>query len=164
MKMMSFPSVSNGLRFLFLTVLCIGLVVAWDATAADAITQQKGSKDTVATLRVIDKITAQPELMKVDVGSVVVYKTLEILAKRCVVSKSGERFAALLEIYENHPIEGAKRLFAGWLFSDNASISNLEHRYYDVGIVKCEPRKDDEEEKAAKEEKEESAPSQEPTE
>jgi hypothetical protein len=78
------------------------------------------------------------------------YKKLEITLKSCMVSsKNKKQNAALIKINETSsrnenknkldnmqpPI--IKKIFYGWIFSDNKTVSHLDHPIYQIYLSKC---------------------------
>lgn len=125
-------------RLLFL-LYCAVAVGGWGDAHAEEAEPPKGSKDVMVWIRVIDKLAAQPKDIRVSVGTVANYQTLSVLPKRCSINDEGQ-YAALLEVYDQPPAGGTQELFSGWMFSASPSLSHIEHPFYDVALVKCEPR------------------------
>lgn len=119
---------------MLLVLLCAG----WgEARAAAEAEPPKNGKSVVVRLRVIDKVAARSENIRVNVGTTAHYRTLSLLPRRCSVNDEGQ-YAALLEVYDQPPAGGTRMLFSGWMFSASPSLSHLEHPFYDVSLMKCD--------------------------
>lgn len=132
--------------FLVCLVVLLKAPLAWAQTPAPAAAP-KGSKDVLVSVLVIDKVAGQPQTLQVTVGTVVNFRTLSILPRRCSVNDEGQ-FAALVEIYDQPPSGGTEEVFSGWMFSASPSLTHIEHPFYDVSLLKCEPRKEEKKEAA----------------
>lgn len=130
--------------FLFVCLVVMALCAPLGHAQAPA-PAPKGSKDVLVSVLVIDKVAGQPQTLQVTVGTVANFRTLSILPRRCSVNDEGQ-FAALLEIYDQPPSGGTEEVFSGWMFSASPSLTHIEHPFYDVSLLKCEPRKEEKKE------------------
>ena len=95
------------------------------------------------TLRVLNKVTAQSQLVKANPGDTVKFGKLEVTATTCRVSapNSLTDYAGLFDISElpAGSTDGKKKpLFHGWMYASSPSIAALEHPIYDVTMVSCD--------------------------
>jgi hypothetical protein len=91
-------------------------------------------------LRVLNKVTAQAELLKAKPGATIEFGRLSIEAVQCYQSSPSSQpdSVALLKISEHVPEqEKPKLLFHGWMYQSSPSITSLEHPVYDVTMVDC---------------------------
>jgi hypothetical protein len=111
------------------------------ATIADAALAPAMTKEPIAILQGLDKITARVSRFAAPVGQAVKLGTLSIVVRDCEKSAPEDRpeNAAFLQIYENRPGEAPVRRFSGWMFSSSPALSALEHPVYDVNLLECEP-------------------------
>ena len=103
---------------------------------------EEGYQDyNIVVLQGLNKVTGHISKIQGPVGSVLTFGTLGITASRCWKSAPEDQpeNAALLEIRENRPTEGPKKIFLGWMFSSSPGISGLEHPVYDITVLSCEP-------------------------
>lgn len=117
-------------------------------------------------LQGLNKVTGHISKIEGPLGASLRFGNLEIVPKRCWRAPPEEQpeNAALLDIAEFQPGEGAHRIFQGWMFSSSPGLSGLEHAVYDITVLSCEERKDPEkaEEPAKKEEAKPAAPKAKP--
>ncbi|MEP5730990.1 MAG: DUF2155 domain-containing protein [Sulfitobacter sp.] len=89
-----------------------------------------------AVLRALDKTSGTTLDIQMAVGQSRRLGSLEIVMKECrypAGNPSGNAFAAL-DISENGK-EGM--LFSGWMIAASPALSSLEHRRYDVWVIRC---------------------------
>lgn len=92
-------------------------------------------------LRVLNKVTAQSQLLKFKPGETIAFGQLRILGVTCQASapNSQSDYAALLDITEEMPTgQPPKPLFRGWMYASSPSITSLEHPVYDVTMALCD--------------------------
>jgi len=93
-----------------------------------------------ALLQGLDKVTTKISAFDADNGKLVRFGTLEITVRKCTRSRPDQKLerAAFLEIDDIDPSTKAKkRVFSGWMFSSNPSLSALDHPVYDVWVKDC---------------------------
>lgn len=104
--------------------------------------EEKGAPPRKVTIRALNKVTAQSELLTLKTNEKTKFGQLEITAVTCRISSptSQTDYAALLDISE-HVLGGStpqlKPLFRGWMYASSPSITALEHPVYDVTMVEC---------------------------
>ena len=124
-----------------------------DVVKAPEVTSEAASKDMIVDLAIIDKNLGRRRRLEVPMGRTIQYRTMEVLPQRCVIdgaAKPVPQHALLAEIYVSKPRAAVERVFSGWMFAGDPSLSGLSHPYYDVVVFGCHPKP---EEKAAVEEK-----------
>ena len=133
---------------IFLAVLCLST----QAFAADVAVEGKnlpplpdeenGSSYNTILLQGLNKVTGHISKLEAPVGTVMRFDNLEIIARRCWKADPEERpeNAGLLEILELKPGEMPQTVFLGWMFSSSPGLSGLEHPVYDVTVLDCENR------------------------
>ena len=94
--------------------------------------------DTVV-LRALDKVTAQVQLLRVNVGQPTSFGRLEILAKTCFTRPPEEtpESSVLLQIVKTVGKEKTK-VFDGWMFASSPDLSAMDDPVYDIWVVSCE--------------------------
>lgn len=103
-------------------------------------------------LQGLEKITARRQRFDAQMGVVTRFGNLEIVPRACWQAPDSSQRpenAALLEIWYWKPGEQPSMLFFGWMFSSSPGLSSLAHSVYDVTVLECLP-KPEEEEKAEK--------------
>ena len=90
-------------------------------------------------LQGLDKVTARVTTIVANVGQVVKFGTLEIIARHCDKRPPEEppESAAFLDIWETRPGEPAVSLFRGWMFASSPALNALEHPVYDIWVKDC---------------------------
>lgn len=93
----------------------------------------------IASLRIINKITAQSENLKIKVGDSAFYGNIEIYVLKCFKKQAYEGIdnQILIRVVESKIDEDPKEIFYGWLFSYNKSLNSLEHPVYYIDAVDC---------------------------
>ena len=92
-----------------------------------------------AVLQGLDKVTARVTTLEVNLGEVVRFGTLEIIARHCDKRPPEDtpESAAFLDIWEVRPGEAAAGVFRGWMFASSPGLNALEHPVYDVWVQGC---------------------------
>lgn len=92
----------------------------------------------VATIQVLNKITAKSKLIDIPVGSSVKVETLTIKVNICWQSSPYDLMEnkISLEVTEqknnqNFPV------YTGWMFSSSPGIASIEHAVYDIVAINC---------------------------
>jgi hypothetical protein len=90
-------------------------------------------------LQGLDKVTARVTTIEAQIGQVVRFGTLEIIARSCDKRPPEEppESAAFLDIWETRPGEPAVSLFRGWMFASSPALNALEHPVYDIWVLDC---------------------------
>ena len=91
---------------------------------------------TTAELQVLDKVSAHATALTLKVGQAADNASLSIALRACMVRPpdKAQDSAAYLDIQDSRP--GAPG-FHGWMFSNEPSLSMLEHPIYDLHLVSC---------------------------
>lgn len=97
------------------------------------------SADTVAVLRVLDKVTGRVSTIDAPMRTPVFFGTLEITPHACYKTPPEEppESAAFLEIAEVKAGEPRQLRFTGWMFASSPALSALQHPVYDVWVLDC---------------------------
>ena len=105
------------------------------------ITEEEFTNDKqVATIQVLNKITAKARYINIAVNSEAIVGTIRIKIKSCWRSSPYDLLEnkILLDIDEQKTGEkDYKNIFSGWMFSSSPGISSLEHAVYDVVAINC---------------------------
>ncbi len=90
-------------------------------------------------LQGLDKVTARVTTIETEIGRVVRFGTLEIIARHCDKRPPEEtpESAAFLDVWETRPGEPAVSLFRGWMFASSPALNALEHPVYDIWVLDC---------------------------
>lgn len=89
-----------------------------------------------AQLRALDKTSGDALDIEISVGQTRQLGSLSIVLSECrypVGNPSGNAYA-LLEISEAGK---AGSLFSGWMIASSPALSAMEHRRYDVWVIRC---------------------------
>lgn len=106
------------------------------------ITSEAASKEMRVDLAIIDKNLGRHQRLQVPMGRTIQYRMLEVMPQRCVIDGAAKplpQHALLADIYVRKPGASAQRVFSGWMFAGNPSLSALSHPYYDVIVFGCLP-------------------------
>jgi len=121
-------------RAVFVTITCLGSLLAGSAVAATWIDGDK------ARLQALDKITARISTVEAPVGAARFYGTLEITINRCAFHPPEEppENAAFITVRDRgYDGLAPKQVFSGWIFSSSPAVSALEHPVYDLTLLAC---------------------------
>ncbi|GAN59691.1 hypothetical protein ACI01nite_18160 [Acetobacter cibinongensis] len=92
---------------------------------------------SVAVVRVLDRLDAHVDVLKIPVGTTAHFKSLDITPGRCLqrpVTVSPDA-AGWLELHDTHP-DGAT--YKGWMLAAEPGLGVFESAVYDVRMVRCE--------------------------
>jgi hypothetical protein len=119
----------------------IGVCLFVAVFAAPAFADPHGT----AVLQTLDKVTARVSTIDVGVERTVRFGTLLIKVQKCDKRPPEEtpESTVFLEISEQRPGESPVLTFAGWMFSSSPALNALEHPVYDVWVIDCKDRLDD---------------------
>jgi len=103
-----------------------------------------------AVLQGLDKITARISTIKVAVGETVNFGSLQITLRACDKKPPEEtpESAAFLQIVEQKQGEQPVTRFSGWMFASSPALSAMEHPVYDLWVLDCENKGEQEPEQA----------------
>lgn len=93
---------------------------------------------TIATVRILDKITAKSSIVDIKIGEKYNYASLGISIYQCWNAPLDQKPETKILIrVEEERDEKKQNLFFGWLFASSPSISSIEHPIYDITAIKC---------------------------
>lgn len=89
-----------------------------------------------AELTVLDKVRAQPSPLSVRVGQSVLFGSLTITVRGCVVRPPDlpQDSAAFLEVADSRTGSAG---FRGWMLAGAPGLSQMEHPIYDLRVTAC---------------------------
>lgn len=96
-----------------------------------------------AVLLFTDKVSARSQKVTVAVPAQASFQTLVLQVQKCQIASGGDKHAEhsmLLEVFTSEDNQGNPsnaRIFAGWMFKNKASLTSLQHPYFDVALVEC---------------------------
>lgn len=95
---------------------------------------------SLVILQGLDKETARIQTFGGKVGSVVTFRTLQIVIRRCQKTppQMKPEKAAFLQIYDVNPESKKKKMvFSGWMFASSPALSAMDHPTYDIWLKDC---------------------------
>ncbi len=101
-----------------------------------ATAQQVTGDGTGAVLRTLDKTSGEVIDVEIGVGQTMAYGSLQVTLHECrypASNPTGDAFA-LIQVVDAREI---KELFAGWMVASSPALNALEHRRYDVWVLRC---------------------------
>ena len=119
------------------------LPVVADPSAPDQAPQSpqplSTAPGTVLMLRGLDKITGRPTDISAPIGKPVHFATLTITARYCYSTPASEtpETSAFLQIEDQRPDQGSKRVFSGWMYASSPGLNGMQHPLYDVWVINC---------------------------
>ena len=103
--------------------------------------KSENSKKIYINLTALDKITAKTSSIRLAVGEIKSFGSLEIKALKCAYSKDIDNPDTLAYIQvkdlsskDNNQVF----LFNGWTFASNPTLQSIDHPVYDLWIINCE--------------------------
>lgn len=118
-----------------LPVRLVAALVLCAATAASAQAVRTGV-GVGAVLRTLDKTSGEVIDVEMASGQTMAYGPLQVTLHECrypANNPAGDAFG-LLQVVDAREI---KELFAGWMVASSPALNALEHRRYDVWILRC---------------------------
>jgi hypothetical protein len=108
-----------------------------DAAQPAAPVQPQGG--SVLMMRGLEKITGRPTDIVAPIGKPVKFATLTITARYCYSTPPSEtpETAAFVQIDDQRPEQGLKRVFSGWMYASSPGLNGMEHPLYDVWAISC---------------------------
>ena len=110
-----------------------------DNTSKD-LKYKKNSKIYI-NLKALDKITAKTSSLRLAVGEIKFFGSLEIKALKCQLSENNGTMDAVaylqikdLSIKDNNQVF----LFNGWTFASSPTLRSIDHPVYDLWITSCD--------------------------
>lgn len=99
-----------------------------------------------AVLQALDKVTARVSTFEAPVDDIVRFGALVIRVRHCNRTPPEEQpeSTAFLEIDELKTGEEPAVLFTGWMFASSPAVSAIEHPVYDVWLLECVQRAEQE--------------------
>lgn len=93
----------------------------------------------VASLQLLDKVTARISVVEAPVGRPTRFGALAVLVRACQARPPQEvpDAAALLEVTDDRRAPEARMVFRGWMFANAPAVSMLEHPVYDLRVLEC---------------------------
>lgn len=89
-----------------------------------------------AVLRTLDKTSGEVIDVEMSVAQTMAYGPLQVTLHECrypASNPTGDAFA-LLQIVDAREV---RELFAGWMVASSPALNALEHRRYDVWVLRC---------------------------
>jgi hypothetical protein len=89
----------------------------------------------------LDKITAKTSLIKLAVGEIKNFGSLEIKALKCELSEGKDIFdtVAYLQVKDLSTKDNNQVfIFNGWTFASSPTLKSIDHPVYDLWITSCE--------------------------
>ncbi|GIT90743.1 hypothetical protein JANAI62_11980 [Jannaschia pagri] len=105
------------------------------ATGAQAQAVRTGAGPG-AVLRTLDKTSGEVVDVEMAIGQTMAYGPLQVTLHDCrypANNPSGDAFA-LVQVVDARAIQ---ELFAGWMVASSPALNALEHRRYDVWVLRC---------------------------
>jgi len=99
------------------------------------------------TLQGLDKSTARTMTFEAKVGDTVRYGPLYVRVQACRKNPPIEKpeSAAFLQVWEVPPeTQSSEWVFSGWMFASSPALSAMDHPVYDVWVLGCTGREDEE--------------------
>ncbi|WP_298434229.1 DUF2155 domain-containing protein [uncultured Jannaschia sp.] len=89
-----------------------------------------------AVLRTLDKVSGEVIDVEMASGQTMAYGPLQVTLHECrfpSANLSGDAFG-LIQVVDARAVE---ELFAGWMVASSPGLNALEHRRYDVWLLRC---------------------------
>ncbi len=97
----------------------------------------------IAKIQIIDKNNAKSKDVEIKVGETLEFNNISIKIHKCWQAPLDQKpdSKILMEIFEQEQNEdedkNKKVIFYGWMFASSPSVSDLEHRIYDIKALNC---------------------------
>jgi hypothetical protein len=103
--------------------------------------KKKINNKVYVNLIALDKITAKTFLIKLAVGEIFFFGSLEIKALKCQISEDTETSdtVAYIQVKDlSSKDNNSVFLFNGWTFASSPTLQSIDHPIYDLWITSCE--------------------------
>lgn len=103
---------------------------------------EPSTKNFVATVGALDKITARVTQLRLPSNTRIGFGTLTVVARACYVRPPIEppETYIFLEIDDKKPNGEVTRVFSGWMLASSPALNPLEHAVYDIWAISCSIR------------------------
>ncbi len=94
----------------------------------------------IASIQVLNKITAKSQYLDIPINSSVTIGTLTITVNACWQASPYDLTENKILLYVAEKKTGhqdSEVIFNGWMFSSSPGISSLEHAVYDITAINC---------------------------
>lgn len=93
----------------------------------------------IAEIQIIDKNNAKSKNLEIKIGETLEFGNISIKIHKCWQAPLDQKpdSRILMEIFEQDKDENQKVIFYGWMFASSPSVSDLEHRIYDIKALNC---------------------------
>ena len=105
------------------------------------IKKKKIKGKTIVKFKALDKITAKTSQLNIPIGKMEKFGYLEILPKKCSLSKSDndKGVVAYIQVKDlSNKKDDKVFVFNGWTFSSSVTLRTFDHPVYDLWVVGCE--------------------------
>ena len=123
------------MRASLLRLAALALVCITSAAYAQAQAARTGL-GVGAVLRTLDKTSGEVIDVEMATGQTMAYGPLQVTLHECrfpANNPSGDAFG-LIQVVDARAVQ---ELFAGWMVASSPALNALEHRRYDVWILRC---------------------------
>ena len=103
--------------------------------------KQTKDKKIYVNLTALDKVTAKTSSIRLAVGEIKSFGSLEIKALKCAYSKDEDNpdILAYIQVKDLSRADNNQVfLFNGWTFASNPTLQSIDHPVYDLWITNCE--------------------------
>jgi hypothetical protein len=113
--------------------LLLGLLAGPSVAQVEAARTDVGAG---AVLRTLDKVSGKVIDVEMAAGQTMAYGPLQVTLYECRYPEGNASVDAfgLLQIVDAQEVE---ELFAGWMVASSPALNALEHRRYDVWLLRC---------------------------
>jgi hypothetical protein len=107
--------------------------------ALPQVCQAEKIKNQVAVFSALDKVTARIQPLEAKIDQTVTFGGLKITPRVCNTRPPTETpvTSAFVEVDEIQLDKSEKRIFTGWMFSQNPGVHAVEHPVFDVWLTNC---------------------------
>jgi hypothetical protein len=112
------------------------LLLACTAMAAAQGAAVRTGAGPGAVLRTLDRVSGDVVDVEMAVGQTMAYGPLQVTLHECrypEANPAGDAFG-LLQVVDARALE---ELFAGWMVASSPALNALEHRRYDIWLLRC---------------------------
>jgi hypothetical protein len=117
-------------------VIRLALAFVLAAGVAEAQGSVRTGTGPGAVLRTLDKASGEVVDVEMAVGQTMAYGPLQVTLHECrypEANPAGDAFG-LIHVIDSRALE---ELFAGWMVASSPALNALEHRRYDVWLLRC---------------------------
>jgi len=125
---------SGKVSFLFL------LIYFFLTNLSSSLVAKENNKAKFVEIKILDKVSSKTDLLKLNIGEEVRFKSLLIKSFKCKNSEFDDNpeITAYIQVKDiTNKDNNEVFIFNGWTFSSSPAVNPFDHAVYDVWLTRC---------------------------